>query len=59
MSETVHAVPDEWRKSAHIDAATYEDKYRRSIDDPEAFWREEARRIDWMQPFNTVKDTRF
>ncbi|MCC8405191.1 propionate--CoA ligase [Paraburkholderia sp. MMS20-SJTN17] len=34
----------------------YRDLHRRSIDNPEAFWREEARRIHWHTPFGTVLD---
>ncbi|MBB5443463.1 MULTISPECIES: propionate--CoA ligase [unclassified Paraburkholderia] len=34
----------------------YRDFHRRSIDHPEAFWREEARRIHWHTPFGTVLD---
>ncbi|WP_407731178.1 propionate--CoA ligase [Pseudocitrobacter faecalis] len=30
---------------------SYETFYQRSIDDPEAFWAEQARRIDWQTPF--------
>lgn len=29
---------------------TYADLYRRSIDDPEGFWMEQAKAIDWVQP---------
>ena len=32
----------------------YNDFYRRSIDQPEAFWAEQAALIDWHKPFNTV-----
>ena len=35
---------------------TYREFHRRSIDDPEGFWREEARRIDWHRPFAQVLD---
>jgi len=55
----VYDVPGDWAHDALIDAATYEDKYRSSIEDPEGFWRDEARRIDWMRPFTRVKDTSF
>lgn len=34
----------------------YEDFYRRSIDEPEAFWAEEAKRIDWHTPPRQVLD---
>jgi acetyl-CoA synthetase len=60
MSEqVVHPVPEEWAKNALIDAETYAEKYRRSVEDPDGFWREEARRIDWIKPFSKVKDTSF
>ena len=32
----------------------YADLYRRSIDDRDAFWTEEAQRIDWHKPFKQV-----
>ena len=54
-----HPVPDQWAKDALIDAARYGEMYRRSIDDPDGFWREEAKRIDWIKPFTIVKDTSF
>ncbi|MES2912790.1 MAG: AMP-binding protein, partial [Pseudomonadota bacterium] len=33
---------------------SYEDFYRQSVDQPEAFWTEQARLIDWHKPFNRV-----
>jgi propionyl-CoA synthetase len=33
---------------------SYRDFYRRSIDDADAFWAEQARLIDWHKPFATV-----
>jgi propionyl-CoA synthetase len=35
---------------------TYRDAHRRSLEDPEAFWGEEARRIHWHTPFSQVLD---
>src|SRR5881409_2427406 len=34
----------------------YADFYRRSIDDREAFWAEQASTIDWHRPFDEVCD---
>jgi propionyl-CoA synthetase len=34
----------------------YADFYRQSIDDPQAFWGEQARLIDWHLPFSQVLD---
>ncbi len=35
---------------------TIEAFHQRSIDDPDAFWAEEAKRIDWHRPFGKVLD---
>jgi len=59
MSEIVIPVPEEWKRRAHIDAAKYEDMYRRSVADQEGFWADEARKLEWMQPFKNVKDVSF
>ncbi len=34
--------------------ATYKDFHARSVDDPESFWAEQARMIDWHKPFTKV-----
>ena len=36
--------------------STYQDFYRRSIAQPDAFWREQAQLIDWQAPFAQVCD---
>jgi len=33
--------------------------YAASVSDPEGFWAEQGRRIDWMTPFGRVKNTSF
>ena len=33
---------------------SYSQFYKRSIDDPQGFWAEQARLIDWHKPFSTV-----
>ena len=54
--QSVIPVPKEWADRAWIDEAEYLRKYEQSIKDPERFWTEEARRIDWIKPFTKVKD---
>src|SRR3569623_2049325 len=49
MSEKIYDVPAEWAKRAWVDEAKYKDMYARSIADPNAFWAEQAKRVDWMQ----------
>ncbi len=45
--------------AAHVDAAGYRANYAASLADPDDFWREQARRIDWIKPFTRVKNTDF
>ncbi|HEX3652976.1 MAG TPA: acetate--CoA ligase [Rhizomicrobium sp.] len=56
MSDTLIPVQAEWRERALIDHAKYEEMYARSVRDPDGFWREEARRIDWIRPFTKVRN---
>ena len=49
-------VPDSVAEDAHVDAAGYEEMYRRSIEDPEGFWGEQGKRIHWIEPYTRVKD---
>jgi acetyl-CoA synthetase len=59
MSEKLYPVPAEWAKRAYVDDAKYQAMYRRSVDDPEGFWAEHGRRVDWIKPFTRVKNTDF
>ena len=60
MSEDkVYDVPADWRKRAYADDAKYQELYARSIKDPNGFWAEQAKRIDWIKPFSKVKDTSY
>ena len=59
MHETLIPVSDAWKAKAHIDAAKYEEMYAQSISDPEGFWAREAKAIDWIKPFTSVKDVSF
>ncbi|MGE3692343.1 MAG: acetate--CoA ligase [Novosphingobium sp.] len=49
-----HPVPAEWAARAYVDAKGYADKYRRSIAEPEEFWREESARLDWIRPWTQL-----
>ncbi len=55
----VYPVSDELAKSAWIDNATYEAMYKASIEDPETFWGEHGKRIDWIKPYTQVKDVSY
>ena len=42
-----------------IDNAMYRATYEASIRDPEAFWGEHGKRIDWIRPYSRVKNCSF
>jgi len=56
MSDTLLPVPQAWQSRAYIGRAKYEEMYARSIADPDGFWRDEAKRLDWIKPFTKVKN---
>ncbi len=59
MESHIYPVPAATEKRALIKAADYAEMYARSVDDNEGFWAEQAKRIDWIKPFNIVKDVSF
>ena len=59
MGDAIYPVPAQWADSALIDSARYDEMYRSSVTDPDAFWRAEAQRLDWIKPFTSVKQTSF
>jgi acetyl-CoA synthetase len=48
MPERISPPPDATRNT-HCTAAQYEALYRRSLEDPDGFWAEQAKRIDWVK----------
>ena len=58
MTDT-HAPSAAFAASAHVNAERYDAMYAASIADPEAFWGEQGKRIDWIKPYTKVKDTDF
>jgi acetyl-CoA synthetase len=52
-------VPEAVAKRAWADEKKYQAMYRRSVDDPEGFWAEHGKRIDWFKPYSKIKDTSY
>jgi len=52
-------VPEATRQAAMIDNAGYLAMYEKSIADPEGFWGEQGKRIDWIKPYTQVKDVSY
>jgi len=60
MSDSdLYPVPAEWAEKAWADNDKYLEMYQASIDDPEAFWGEQGKRINWIKPYTKVKDVSF
>ena len=59
MSEKTYPVPAEWAKRAYVDDVKYKAMYEHSIKDPDGFWGEHGKRVDWIKPFSKVKNTSY
>jgi acetyl-CoA synthetase len=59
LSGKLYDVPADWAKRAFVNEAEYRALYDRSIKDPDGFWGEHGKRIDWFKPYTKVKNTSF
>jgi len=57
VSHDVHPVKPHVRARAHVASLEeYQRLYARSLEDPEAFWSEQAQTITWFHPWTSVLD---
>ena len=59
MSQEIYPVPEAWATRAWADNAKYLEMYDHSIKDPNGFWGEHGKRLDWMTPFTKVKNASY
>ncbi len=59
MTDQTWKPSDEIVANANVNAEQYDAMYAASIADPDAFWGEQGRRLDWIKPFTKVKNTSF
>ncbi len=53
-----HKISDAARLNTHADEATYQRLYRQSIEEPDAFWAEQAKRfLDWYKLWSKVHES--
>lgn len=52
----IFPVPTAIAQAAWADDAKYQDMYKASVKDPDAFWGEHGKRLDWITPYTKVKD---
>jgi len=59
MTDQLYPPSKEFVANAHINDAQYKEMYEASIADPDAFWGEQGKRLDWVTPYTKVKNTTF
>jgi acetyl-CoA synthetase len=59
MSEKIYNVPAEWASRAWVNDDKYKAMYKRSVEDPNGFWGEMGKRLDWIKPYTKVKNTSY
>ena len=59
MSEKIYAVPAEWASRAWVDEQKYQSMYKRSVEDPEGFWADVGKRVDWIRPYTKIKNVSY
>ncbi len=59
MSEKRFPPSNAFAANAHINASKYTEMYAASIADPDAFWREHGKPVDWIKPFSITKNVNF
>ncbi|MGE5155079.1 MAG: AMP-binding protein, partial [Bdellovibrio bacteriovorus] len=58
--EKLYPVPAAIAAKAHVDADTYATLYKRSVEDPDGFWSEQAQQfVSWFKPWDSVLDWSF
>ncbi|MEE9313864.1 MAG: acetate--CoA ligase [Rhizobiaceae bacterium] len=59
MEDKLYKVPAEVAARAHVDDAKYQKMYKQSVSDPDGFWMEEGKRLDWMKPYTKAGNWTF
>lgn len=60
MSEAhIFPVNAQLANQAHINDEQYRELYQQSIINPEGFWREQGKILDWITPYSKVKNTSY
>jgi len=60
MSEVhIHPISEQAKKRTKIDAEKYQYLYEDSVQNPEAFWAEQGKRLNWIKPYTKIKNVSF
>ena len=56
IDQKLFPVPESYKKNTHVTKEIYEDLYKKAQSNPEDFWGEIGKRINWIKPFTKIKD---
>jgi acetyl-CoA synthetase len=59
MTDQMYPPSADFVANAHINKDQYDAMYAASVNDPDAFWAEHGKRIDWIKPFSKVKNVNY
>jgi acetyl-CoA synthetase len=61
MSQTTHRyeIPADFAAAARVTAPSYAADYARSLKDPEGFWGQVGKRLEWIRPYTRVKNVSY
>ena len=59
VDEKIFPVPENYKKNTHVTKEIYEELYKKAQSDPEKFWGEIGKRIDWIKPYTKIKDVKW
>ena len=57
--EKVYKSSNRVKKTALVSKDQYKKLYQQSLEDPDTFWGEQGKRIDWYKPYTKVRDYSF
>jgi acetyl-CoA synthetase len=52
----LYPVPHKFAQQANLTPERYKEMYAQSIKDPESFWAEQGKRLNWMTPYSRAKN---
>ncbi|SON57879.1 Acetyl-coenzyme A synthetase [Hartmannibacter diazotrophicus] len=59
MTDAVIPVPAVMADNAYVNNEAYLAMYKHSVEDPDGFWGEVGKRLDWIKPYTKVKNTSY
>ncbi|MBG2639223.1 acetate--CoA ligase [Klebsiella michiganensis] len=54
-----HSIPTNIAERCLINPEQYQAQYQQSVTEPDAFWGEQGKILDWIKPYTRVKNTSF